>query len=182
MCLHIRCLFSCSRMSLSCYPVYFFEHFWAIFCNDDWQMLWIECGWHQLWSRIKKNAISLWLQVKKPVLQEKKKKKAGSKPLGFMLSAYYSSCNWTNFHCVLIKVVLTSDLTCSSSSCCQLAVKFIALFYQMTWNNASNFSSAIYMWPNSTEVTHTEQRYAGFSWIFLTCKVYWKNICLTRSK
>jgi len=38
----------------------------------------------------------------------------------------------TNFHGVLIKVVVTSDLTHSSSSGCQLAVKFIALFYQMT--------------------------------------------------
>lgn len=180
MCLHTRCLFLahlCHFLPTLCTFLSFSELLPFFF--NDWQM----CELHVYGTSLSGSQFCRGKQKpkKKQTRKKKTQKNLGPNPwlcaLCFLQLLQFDLISLSPS--ILIKVMLTSDLTCSSSSCCQLAVKFIALFYQMTWNNASNFSSVIYMWSNSTEITHTEQRYVVFSWIFLTCKVYWKCTCLT---
>lgn len=99
MCLHTRCLFPCSFMSLSCYPVYFFELFWTFtFFLNDWQMLWIECLWHQFISQsVLRRKTKKEKQAKKDKPKRKKERKPRSKSLALCFLLSPAPAIWLNF-------------------------------------------------------------------------------------
>lgn len=185
MCLHTRCLFPCSFMSLSCYPVYFFELFWTITFFFKWladvvdlmSMASIykpESSAEENKEKIPKNQ-NHKRQTRK---QRKTKPRSKSLPLCSLLSP--APAIWLNFtvsfNTYKSSAHLRPDLqqlfllpTCSKIYCLVLSddMKQCQQFLQC------------YLYVIKQHLSHTEQKFVALSWIFLTCKVYWKHTCLT---